>query len=86
MTQPDPRKLDAAEPAHTDDDSAQDNRRYGYASTGAERVYTVSDPEQKDPSNTPIRQLTAPLDADDDVVTLVNRDGNSGDVPSGIVR
>ena len=77
--QPDPRRLDAAEPANND---GNDERRYGYASTGTERVYTISDPQEQDPSNTPIRNLTAPLDPDDDVINLVNTDGNTGDTPS----
>ncbi len=81
MTDPthaDVRKLDAGEPA------AREERRYGAAVDTHESIRSISDPDQKDPSNTEIRRLTAPLDPDDDVLNLVNTQGNAGDAPSGL--
>lgn len=90
MTEPTPadtRRLDAAEPAETTHELRRtqgDERRYGAAYQAPRGVYTVSDPEQRDPSNADIRTLTAPLDHDDNVVALVDTQGNSADAPSGL--
>lgn len=81
MTDPthaDVRQLDASEPA------GREERRYGSSSGSHESIRSISDPAEQDPSNTDIRRLVAPLDNDDDVLNLVNTQGNSGDAPSGI--